>query len=90
MSPTWVAPRVGPCETIGMTTESLRVGDSVTIRGSPVEYVVIGVNNEKNTADVKATRDAIVLHKDVPWAAIFRLDESQNTLHIVAESADER
>jgi hypothetical protein len=44
---------------------------------------------EKNTADVKATRDVIVLYKDVPWETIFRLDESQNTLHIVTESTDE-
>ncbi len=73
-----------------MTTKSLKVGDSVTIRGSPVEYVVTSVNTEKNTADVKATRDVIVLHKDVPWATIFRLDDSQNTLHIVTEATDER
>jgi hypothetical protein len=55
--PTEVAPKVGLWETIGMTTKPPRVGDSVTIRGFPVIYVVT-VNTEKNTADVKATRDA--------------------------------
>jgi hypothetical protein len=62
----------------------------VTIRGSPVICVVTGVNTEKNTADVKATRDMIVVHKDVPWARIFRLDESQNALRIVTEATDDR
>jgi hypothetical protein len=59
----------------------------VTIRGSPVVYVVTGVNTEENTADVKATRDVIVLHKDVPSARMFQLDESQNALRIVTEGA---
>jgi hypothetical protein len=93
MKRTGVAPKVGLWETIGMTTKPPRVGDSVTIRGSPVIYVVTGVNTEKNTADVKATRDAtrdvIVLHKDVPWAKIFRLDESQNALRIVTRATGE-
>ena len=73
-----------------MATKPLKVGDSVTIRGSPVIYLVTGVNIEKNTADVKATRDVIVLHKDVPWANIYRLDESQNALRIVTRATDER
>jgi hypothetical protein len=72
-----------------MTTKPPKIRDSVTIRGSPVVYVVTGVNTEKNTADVKATRDVIVLHKDVPWARIFRLDESQSALRIVTEATDE-
>jgi len=78
------------CETIGMTTKPLKVGDSVTIRGSPVICLVTGVDAEKNTADVKATRDVIVLHKDVPWTKIYRLDESQSGLRIVTEATDER
>ena len=73
-----------------MTNKPPRVGDSVTIRGSPVIYVVTGVNTEKNTADVKATRDVLVLHKDAPWAKIFRLDESQRALRIVTGATDER
>jgi len=76
-----------------MTTKPPKVGDSVTIQGSPVVYVVTGVSAEKNTADVKATRDVIVLHKDVPLAKIFRLDESQegrSALRIVREANDER
>jgi len=73
-----------------MTTKPLKVGDSVTIRGSPVVCLVTGVDTEKNTADVKATRDVIVLHKDVPWATIYRLDESQSGLRIVREATDER
>jgi hypothetical protein len=77
-------------ETIGMTTKPPKVGDSVTMRGSPVVYVVTGVNTEENTADVKATRDIVVLHKDVPWVKMFRLDESQNTLRIVTEATGER
>jgi hypothetical protein len=73
-----------------MTTKPLKVGDSVTIRGSPVICLVTGVDTQKNTADVKATRDVIVLHKGVPWGKIYRLDESQNTLRIVARATDER
>jgi hypothetical protein len=73
-----------------MTPKPPKVGDFVTIRGSPVVYVVTGVSGEENTADVKATRDVIVLHKDVPLAKIFRLDESQNVLRIVREGTDER
>jgi hypothetical protein len=85
-----VVDRVGLCETIGMTTKPLKVGDSVTIRGSPVICLVTGVDTEKNTADVKATRDVIVLHKDVPWAKIYRLDEGQSGLRIVTEATNER
>jgi hypothetical protein len=73
-----------------MTTKPLKVGDSVTIRGSPVICLVTGVNIEKNTADVKATRDVIVLHKGVPLGKIYRLDESQNTLRIVARATNQR
>ena len=73
-----------------MTTKPLKVGDSVTIRGSPVICLVTGVDTEKNTADMKATRDVIVLHKDVPWAKINRLDEGQSGLRIVREATDER
>jgi hypothetical protein len=82
--------RIGLCETIGMTTKPLKVGDSVTIRGSPVICLVTRVDTEKNTADVKATRDVIVLQKDVPWAKIHRLDEGQSGLRIVTEATDER
>ena len=89
-NPTGLAPKVGLWETIGMTPKPPKVGDFVTIRGSPVVYVVTGVSGEENTADVKATRDVIVLHKDVPLAKIFRLDESQNVLRIVREGTDER
>jgi hypothetical protein len=71
-------------------TKPPKVGDSVTMRGSPVICLVTGVNIEKNTADVKATRDVVVLHKDVPWGKIYRLDERQNTLRIVARANDER
>lgn len=88
--PTWVALRVGLWETIGVTTRQPKTGDSVTIQGSPVVCVVTAVNTEKHTADLKATRDVIVLHKEVPWARIFLLDESQNALHIVTEATDDR
>jgi len=71
-------------------TKPPKVGDSVTIRGSPVVCLVTGVNIENKTADVKATRDVIVLHKDVPWGKIYRLDERQNTLRIVARATDKR
>jgi hypothetical protein len=49
-----------------------------------------GINTEKSTVDVKATWDVIVLHKDVQWTTIFRLDEGQNALRIVPEGTDER
>jgi hypothetical protein len=86
--PTWAALRVGLWETVDMTTRQPKIGDSVTIQGSPVVCVVTGVNTEKNTADLKATRDVIVVHREVPEARIFLLDESQNTLHIVKATDD--
>ncbi|MGA8216911.1 MAG: hypothetical protein WB799_25225 [Candidatus Sulfotelmatobacter sp.] len=73
-----------------MTNKPPKIGDTVTIRGFPVEYVVTDVNIDKNTVDVKATRDVIVLHKNVPWATIFRLDKSQDGLRIVMKTTDER
>jgi len=45
------------------TTQSRRFGDDSRI---PSHLLVTGVDTEKNTADVKATREVIVLHKDVP------------------------
>jgi hypothetical protein len=72
-----------------MTTKPLKVGDSVTSPGSPVVYVVTSANTERNTVDVKATRDGVVLQKDVPWATVFLLDECQNGLRIVTKGTDE-
>jgi hypothetical protein len=73
-----------------MTTKPPKVGDSVTIRGSPVVCVVTSVDNARSTVDVKATRDVVVLQKDVPWATVFLLDECQNGLRIVTKGAGER
>lgn len=73
-----------------MAAKPPKVGDSVTIRGSPVVCVVTSVNTERNTVDVKATRDVVVLQKDVPWETVFLLDECQNGLRIVTKDADER
>jgi hypothetical protein len=73
-----------------MTTKPPKVGDSVTIRGSPVVCVVTRVDTERNTVDVKATRDVVVLQKDVPWSTVFLLDECQNGLRIVTKGTDER
>jgi hypothetical protein len=85
---TAVASKVVLCETIGMATKQPKIGDWVTVRGSPVVYVVTDVNTEEKTADVKATRDVVVLHKDVPWANLFRLDKSQYELRIVTKVFD--
>ena len=52
--------------------------------------VVTSVDNARNTVDVKATRDVVVLQKDVPWATVFLLDECQNGLRIVTKGAGER
>ena len=52
--------------------------------------VVTSVNTERNTVDVKATRDVVVLQKDVPWATVFLLDERQNGLRIVTKGTNER
>jgi hypothetical protein len=62
----------------------------VTVRGSPVVFVVTDVNTEEKTVDVKATRDVVVLQKDVPWANLFRLDESRYELRIVTKAIDKR
>jgi len=73
-----------------MTTKPPKVGDSVTVRGSPVVYVVTDVNTEEKTADVKATRDVVVLQENVPWAKLFRLDESRYEMQIVIKAIDKR
>lgn len=52
--------------------------------------VVTRVDTERNTVDVKATRDVVVLQKDVPWATVYLLDECQNRLRIVTNGTDER
>ncbi len=52
--------------------------------------VVTSVYTERSTVDVKATRDVVVLQKDVPWLTVFLLDECQNGLRIVTKDTGER
>jgi hypothetical protein len=53
-----------------------------------VRYLVISVNSEKRTADVKTVGGVVVLTRDVPWNMLHDLDESQNALRIVREATE--
>ena len=64
-----------------------KLGEAVVRRGSPVTYVITGVNSAKRTADIKSTKGGIVLHKDVLWAELEVLDETQNAARIVREAS---
>jgi hypothetical protein len=67
-----------------------KVGEAVYRRGSPVTYMVIEVNASKKTADIKSTKGGIVLYKDVLWAELEVLDESQNALRIVRQATEDK
>jgi hypothetical protein len=51
-----------------------KIDDAVFIEGNGfVWYVVVQVNAKRETADVKTTfGPAIILHRDVPWANLWR------------------
>jgi hypothetical protein len=55
-----------------------------------VRYVIVGVNADKQTADVRTVSGIIVLTRDVPWSKIHRLDSSQNALRIVDEATRDK
>ena len=65
-----------------------KVNDAVVRRGSPVTYKVAAINAGKRTADIKSTKGGIVLYKDVLWAELEILDESQNAARIVREATE--
>jgi hypothetical protein len=67
-----------------------KVNDPIFQKGKGfVRYVVVGVDAEKRTADVKTVSGDIILTRGVPWEAISYLDESQTALQIIRE-ANER
>ncbi len=67
--------------------KKVRVGDPVMRHGSLVTYMVIAVDANKKTADLKNPKgDTIGLHRDVPWSELSVLDESQNALRVVKEA----
>ena len=53
-----------------------------------VRYTVIIVNQTKETADISTVASPVVLIRDVPWANLHHLDESQNALRIVKEATE--
>jgi hypothetical protein len=66
-----------------------KVNDPVFLDGKAfVRYVVTKVDGKKKTADVKTVSGAIIIHRDVPWAKLFEMDESQNALRIVREATE--
>jgi hypothetical protein len=78
--------RSGLWETVFMA-KAPKVGEAVVRRGSPVTYLVTGVNSAKKTAEIKSTKGGIVVYKDVLWAELEVLDESQNAARIVREAS---
>ena len=62
------------------------VNDPVFMEGKGlIRYVVAVVDAKKKTVDVRTVSGVIVLTRDVPWAAISYLDDSQNALRVVRE-----
>ncbi len=78
----------GLWETEGMA-KKIKVGDPVMRHGSSVTYMVIAVDANKKTADIKNPKgETIGLHRDVSWSELSVLDESQNALRVVREGTD--
>lgn len=50
-----------------------------------VRYVIVSINPDKQTADVKSVSGAIGITHAVPWGKFHHLDEGQNALRIVRE-----
>jgi hypothetical protein len=68
-----------------------KVNDPVFLDGKGfVRYVVLGIDSQAETATVRTTSGPVVLYRDVPWAKIFELDESQNALRIVREATENK
>jgi hypothetical protein len=66
-----------------------KVNDPVFIDGRGfVRYVVVGIDLDNKTADVRNVSGVIGLVRDVPWSMLHRLDESQNALQIVREATE--
>jgi len=69
--------------------KKLKIGDPVQRHGSFVTYMVVAVDANKKTADIKNPKgDAIGLHRGVPWSELDVLDESQNALRVVREATE--
>jgi hypothetical protein len=66
-----------------------KINDFVLVRGHMGRLVVVSVDAEKKTADVKTVAGPIVLTRGVPWELLSYLDESQNAPRIVSEATDE-
>jgi hypothetical protein len=56
-----------------------RMNDPVHLKWKGVDrYVVVSVDTEKKTADVKPVSGLIVFIRGVPWSDLSLLDKSQN------------
>jgi hypothetical protein len=67
-----------------------KMNDPVFLKGHGfVRYVVVSVNTEKKTADIKSATGVVNLTRDVPWSELSVLDESQNALRVVREATEE-
>ena len=68
-----------------------RMNDPVFLKGHGfVRYMVVSVNTEKKTADIKTVSGVINLTRDVPWSELSVLDESQNALQVVREATEDQ
>ena len=70
--------------------KKVKVGDPVTRYGSFITYMVIAIDADQKTADIKNPKaGAIGLHCGVPWSELTVLDESQNALRVVREATED-
>jgi hypothetical protein len=68
--------------------KKIKVGSPVVTGDPPVRYVVTYVDEANKTADIKSTRRAVVLHRNVPWSELTVLDASQNAVWVVMEATE--
>lgn len=67
-----------------------RMNDPVFLKGKGfVRYVVVSVDIEKKTADLKTVSGVSFFVQGVPWPDLSPLDESQNALRVVREATED-
>ena len=74
-------------ETVRMPYK-IKVGDAVFYGKPPVSYLVEDVDYDAKTADIRTTAGPVLTHKNVAWAELVPLDESQNALRVVTEATE--
>jgi len=67
----------------------VRMNGLVFLKGKGfVRYVVVAVDTENRTADIKTVAGVITLTQGVPWSDLSGLAESQNVVRIVREATE--